>query len=101
VLLLKSVSLFSRWIFYDGVIVLNSSTVALGAFVNVRVAEYVLGNQEFRLDGDVMAMAVVLLQCITDPNYYYFFFVHIIVHRWYEDQVASPYSGQQVLSQRI
>jgi hypothetical protein len=36
---------------------------------------------------------------ITDPNYY--FFVLIIVHRWYEDQVASSYSGEQVLSQGI
>jgi len=32
---------------------------------------------------------------ITDPNY---LLVLITVQRWYEDQVASPYSGEQVLS---
>jgi hypothetical protein len=56
------------------VIVLNSSTIALGAFVNVRVAEYVLRNWRFMLDGDVMAMVVLLLQwrprvrCRQDPS---------------------------------
>jgi hypothetical protein len=40
----------------------------------------------------------ILHTIITDPNY---FFDLIIVHRWYEDQVASPYSGEQVLSQGI
>jgi hypothetical protein len=28
-------------------------------------------------------------------------FVLIMVHRWYEDQVASPYGGEQILSQGI
>ena len=41
---------------------MNSSTTALGAFVNVRIAEYVLGNWGFRLDGDVVAMVVLLLR---------------------------------------
>ena len=35
---------------------------------------------------------------ITDTNY---FFILIMIRRWYEDQVASPYSGEQVLSQGI
>lgn len=60
--------------FYDGGIVLSSSTVALGAFVNVRVNEYLLRNWGFRLNGDVMVMVVLLLQwqprerCRQDPS---------------------------------
>jgi len=48
-------------LFYDGGIVSNSYTIALGAFVNVRVNDYVLSNRGFRLDGDVMVMVVLFL----------------------------------------
>jgi hypothetical protein len=60
--------------FNDGVIVLNSSTIVLGAFVNVRVAEYVFETRGFRLDEDVMSMVVLLLQwqprvhCRREPS---------------------------------
>jgi hypothetical protein len=68
-------------VFYDGVIFLNSSTIALGDFSNVRVVEYVLGNRDVQTGrrchghgGDVVTVATKsslqtgsISRCVNGP----------------------------------
>jgi hypothetical protein len=53
----------------------------------------------YYIDRSISTLVLCLLQgTIIDPNY---FFVLLIIYRLYEDQVDSPYGGEQVLSQGI